>query len=883
MRRGKEEWRFRMGVLSVVMSLLFTGCGGEADREPKTESGKIYTEPSAETPEVAESTEPTGKYQLDESGDTDSAGVRTLRLVSGRAVREEWDEINGADTLLAALRSPLVSLAEEERESYPGLCDALDDLTKERWENRLGVYEEVAAGARDGFADGFFAEDFTAGFAFEDVRVRRADEHVVSLLFEGTSYMPYYQNREFTYCSSATFDAETGERLSLADVVNDVTILPRLIEERFDETWENWESDVYTDIGECFEEGSELSDELVWTLDYDGITFYFNADVISGGPTVATIPFEKEPGLVREEYRRIPEYYGTELACNPDYIDLDWLSDYRDLGGNVSGFTDMRPTFVHAKAGDYLYLEFDNLDTDRTDSFIEIFSLGEDGVKRAETEMFSDGLYLGYGESYEDSATLWWSVLTDPEDTQEEAVQKKELQEDPDAVTVSNAAELIAAIAPDTHIILTPGDYNFSLLTKEEMRACSDYVLPKSLTYGEFAVANAPGLTLEAEESKTVRLITGEGYADVMILNDCDGAALKGLVLGHVIEKGTCDADVLQIDSSRNVTVEDCSLFGCGANGIFASRASGLAVTDTEIYECTSHIFNLSETTDAVFERCRFYDNDGMFSLWDNTEVLVRDTEVFNNWGSLLPTDYNLDPETTRVTFQRCTFRDNRDMGACADYPGAVFEDCSFPPASASTAAETPYDELLGQYREMMADPGSFSDASWPGAREILKFTDHMTDWYGYDILLDTMGYVIQDLNGDGVPELMIVPLPEYEVWIGALYTLVDGNPQLVFAYDDDGHYAYTGNGTFFYVGSKSTESGYGQSQGTYHIAGDGTALVCDSFCFYFGEDLTIYANTTGSWDVSESWASGTDIGDFNAWEGFEPEYETSPIPFCLY
>ena len=130
-----------------------------------------------------------------------------------------------------------------------------------------------------------------------------------------------------------------------------------------------------------------------------------------------------------------------------------------------------------------------------------------------------------------------------------------EPHEKDDMVTVSTVAELIRVIAPDAHIILKPGDYNFSALTEEEIESCGGYVSPDDLSWGEFSVYSAPGLTLEAEESGSVRLITENGYADVMTLTLCDGATLKGLILGHEIEKGDCDAKVLELSTTQSVTL----------------------------------------------------------------------------------------------------------------------------------------------------------------------------------------------------------------------------------------------------------------------------------------------------------------------------------------
>lgn len=160
-----------------------------------------------------------------------------------------------------------------------------------------------------------------------------------------------------------------------------------------------------------------------------------------------------------------------------------------------------------------------------------------------------------------------------------------------DTITVSTVAELITVIAPDAHIILKSGDYNFSKLTEEEIESCGRYVDPDALSLGGFSVHNAPGLTLEAEKNGSVRLITEDGYADVMTLTLCDAATLKGLILGHEIEKGVCDADVLQIDTCEDVTVEECGLFGCGAVAIYHNTTGSLDPAESELTDWTMEYF----------------------------------------------------------------------------------------------------------------------------------------------------------------------------------------------------------------------------------------------------------------------------------------------------
>lgn len=440
-----------------------------------------------------------------------------------------------------------------------------------------------------------------------------------------------------------------------------------------------------------------------------------------------------------------------------------------------------------------------------------------------------------------------------------------------DTVTVSTAAELIRAIAPDVHIILKPGDYNFSALTEEEIESCGGYVRPDCLAYGEIAIYNAPGLILEAEESGSVRLITENGYADVMTLTLCDGVVLKGLILGHEIEKGKCDADVLRIDTCEDVHVEECGLFGCGADGVWAEKADRLTVTKTDIYECTSSIFSLVDTGEAVFDSCRFYDNDGMFFLWGETEALVRDTEIFQNRNPLLE-GY---PEDVRITFRDCTFRDNPDMGAPEDWSCVSFENCELPAAPAPVSAETAYEGLIQRYRQIVVDPDG-SSAETVGEQCVLTAARDMREW-GEDPL-ETLGYAVEDLSGDGVPELVIGFLSDHSILQYAVYTLVDGRPQVVFE-DEEGSLGYLGNGSFHYVVSLPT----GMGQGTVSLSQDGTQILWEDFYFtlddiFGGGTVTIYHNTTGSLDPAESELTDWTMEYFYAWE---PEYEDLPmIPF---
>lgn len=126
---------------------------------------------------------------------------------------------------------------------------------------------------------------------------------------------------------------------------------------------------------------------------------------------------------------------------------------------------------------------------------------------------------------------------------------------------------------------------------------------------------------------------------------------------------------------------------------------------------------------------------------------------------------------------------------------------------------------------------------------------------------LDSVGYTIQDISGDGIPELLLGAVRETDgdkVWgnnIYAVYTCVDGAPALTFEGWARSSYQYIGDGDFYYYGSGGTMYSI---FGTYTISEDGTALNCNDYYFTYEKDesfeeIGFYHNTSGDWDKSVS------------------------------
>lgn len=171
-----------------------------------------------------------------------------------------------------------------------------------------------------------------------------------------------------------------------------------------------------------------------------------------------------------------------------------------------------------------------------------------------------------------------------------------------------------------------------------------------------------------------------------------------------------------------------------------------------------------------------------------------------------------------------------------------------------ATDPDLAYSELVERFRTLVSDPFG-QDSDKPGEMGVLESARAAGDNAVYE-----MGYLIEDLSGDGIPELAVGGL---NGMTNALYTLVDGKPELVFEGWYRSSYVYMGDGHFYYYGSNSAaESG----QGVFYLTKDGTKLKCESFLFTsFNSDgdLEVYYNETGSWDPAESEKSDMTAEDF--------------------
>ena len=115
------------------------------------------------------------------------------------------------------------------------------------------------------------------------------------------------------------------------------------------------------------------------------------------------------------------------------------------------------------------------------------------------------------------------------------------------------------------------------------------------------------------------------------------------------------------------------------------------------------------------------------------------------------------------------------------------------------------------------------------------------------------VGYAIEDLNADGVPELILGPADGSSIY--ALYTGSGSEPVLLLEGWARNYWQYLGGGRFFVSGAGGVAY---NMVGTFVLPRDGRELACEDFYFTYEldesfEEFGVFHNTEGLWDTSVS------------------------------
>lgn len=174
----------------------------------------------------------------------------------------------------------------------------------------------------------------------------------------------------------------------------------------------------------------------------------------------------------------------------------------------------------------------------------------------------------------------------------------------------------------------------------------------------ELVLYNIHNLTIEGVNMATAHIQTEHYGAFVLVLESCSNVKLENLTLGHV-EQGICMGGVVEMNNSKNCTINNCDLYGCGTYGICADNSDYCTFDNSTIRDCSYGIMILNGCSNFHFTNSKFIRNKefDLINISNSTNVDFTNCNISQNKGKLF--DFNCN-----VLFNNCSiFHDADKMG----------------------------------------------------------------------------------------------------------------------------------------------------------------------------------------------------------------------------
>lgn len=242
-------------------------------------------------------------------------------------------------------------------------------------------------------------------------------------------------------------------------------------------------------------------------------------------------------------------------------------------------------------------------------------------------------------------------------------------------VSVSTVDELLDALASDTVIELQPGTYDLTTAsTYGQTSGNSHYVWVDTYDGFRLELSGLKDLTLRGSGKSVTELVTRPRYADVLLLKGCTGITLEGFTAGHTDGVGECTGGVIALESCSDISMDALGLYGCGVVGLTARDCTGITLTGSDIYDCSSGAVTLTGSDSVTISGCsieRIGSGDSIIGGYSFLSIESSDTvSVTNCKFSDSTLSSLLFQSASGVTVQNCVFTGNRVRVAAFDLQG---------------------------------------------------------------------------------------------------------------------------------------------------------------------------------------------------------------------
>ncbi len=352
-----------------------------------------------------------------------------ISVMLGEKNIEEWDE----NTVICNVAWNDLKLSEDDEKKFPNLKKTFDKLNADALKDAKALMYELEGAAED------LSGDENNPIYLEGrskVYLQRADTKIISYL-EDVFVHSGGVHPDYHYITS-NFDPKTGEKLTLTDVMPSTRGLPDILESELNIKYDYLNFGV-NQLWTIFNEYSP--EDYNWTLDYQGITFWFSPYDIAAyaaGPLSVKIYFDEEPYIFNEEYTKAPsENYAVMLPMRQrfdfdintdddkkDYVEADMLPDqygsYNMLSVTLNGktFTD---EINYAYDFDVYLAHIGNKSYIYSDSFSDndyhMFSTWDinDDIPRITEQLSGSQLGTEYIEEGVNEGTVYKQAFNNPE------------------------------------------------------------------------------------------------------------------------------------------------------------------------------------------------------------------------------------------------------------------------------------------------------------------------------------------------------------------------------------------------------------------------------------------------------------------------------------
>ena len=599
--------------------------------------------------------------------------IEILQLNKEYISHYEWYE--DYPTMLVRSEYTDVTLDKSLEKKYSRLAKVLSETSVMRKRTMEDEKDNLLSFATEEFMND--GEAFSTRISTLDVKVRRADSIAVSLLED-------YANESSRSFSGYSYDTESGKLLTLSDVVKDVSKLPETVEKKLMSRIGANEPFGETAVRDYFKNVSE--EDINWTLDYNGITFYFNPGAVAPtnfGNQIVTVTFAEYPELFAEKYTSVPDAYTVSLPLDiPFFTDItgDKKTDEITVSGNCD--SDGRNYTTMAVSTDKTEYEEEwfsyGLDpyyvkTADGNSSLYVFSLNsEDETRNTTLSVFKlnngEAELLGTSEiGLTNKGNNVFALPADPENILLDAYDGKTdsvFSADDNGipmrnVSVSTTEEFLNAVSPNTKIIIKDGFYNMSDYIKSKGQNFTHKFIrfDECFDGNEIFIENISFLKISGgtEKFSDTELVVTPRYAGVLNFENCNNVEISNLTIGHV-EAGECSGNVLNLSDCSDITINNCDLYGCGVYGIGANNGTGnVYVNNSIIRDCSQGPMNIVGAKGVYeFSDCILKDSDsfGCFEKTDDCSLTFRNC-TFGYWE----TSYFMFLED--ITAENCTWSED--------------------------------------------------------------------------------------------------------------------------------------------------------------------------------------------------------------------------------